>query len=134
MKVAFATQHALAVDAHFGWCPRLVIYEVSLAEACLAATHDFPPAAEDGDEDKLAPRLAALDGASLLYASAIGQSAAGRVRSLGIQVAKVEEGAPIQALLEKLRQVMAGSPPPWLRKAMAGIGPRPFVPEEEASP
>ena len=134
MKVAFATQDAVTVDAHFGWCPKLAVYEVGLDEARLVAVHEFAPGAEDGDEDKLAPRLEALAGAAVVYTTAIGQGAATRVRSLGVQAAKVAEGSTIDALLGQLRQVMAGHPPPWLRKAMSGAGPRPFDPEEVSSP
>jgi len=137
MKVAFATCTDAAVDAHFGWCPRLVVFEVGPGAATLVASHRFPPAVEDGDEDKLGPRLAALEGVALLYTTAIGPSAAGRVRAAGIQLARVDEGAPIDELLLKLHQVMAGSPPPWLRRAMTGSGPRPFdpsAPEEASTP
>jgi nitrogen fixation protein NifX len=134
MKAAFATQDLVHVDAHFGWCPRLAVYEVTPEGAALAATHEFPPGVEDGTEDKLKPRLAALEGCAVLYTSAIGGSAAGQVRSLGVQPAKVAEGSAIEALLLQLRQVMNGNPPPWLRKAMAGAGPRRFDPEEVATP
>ena len=134
MRAAFATQDLIHVDAHFGWCPRLAVYEVTLGGATLAATHEFPPGAEDGTEEKLRPRLAALAGCAVLYTTAIGGSAAGQVRSLGVQPAKVAEPTAIETLLAQLRQLMAGTPPPWLRKAMSGEGARRFDPEEVSTP
>lgn len=119
MKVAFSTQDLASVDAHFGWCPNLVVYEVDAAGARPLARHAFAPAREDGDEDKLAPRVEALAGCTILYTAAIGGSAAGRVRALGVHPARVAEGEPIATLLAKLRDLLAGTPPPWLRKAMS---------------
>ena len=61
MKVAFATQDQQRVDAHFGWARHLAVYQiVSPTELLLRArTSAFgEDLAEDGNEDKLAPKLA----------------------------------------------------------------------------
>jgi nitrogen fixation protein NifX len=108
-----------------------VIYEVTPAGSRLVATHAFPAAAEDGDEDKLAPRLAALAGCAILCSAAIGGSASARVRALGVHPAKVPDATPIAGLLEQLRAVLAGSTPPWLRRVLGrGDGAGPFDTEE----
>ena len=61
MKVAFATQDFQRVDAHFGWAKNIAIYDVS------ADAHSFVEVVrfdgkldEDGNEDKLGPKLEAI--------------------------------------------------------------------------
>jgi nitrogen fixation protein NifX len=131
MKVAFATQDLVTVDAHFGWCPNLIVYEVTPDGAQPVARHAFAAAREDGDEDKLAPRVEAIAACAILYAAAIGGSAAARVVALGVHPVQVREGERIAELLAKLCDVLAGTPPPWLRKAMLRDGAaRTFDPEE----
>ncbi|MEW5791735.1 MAG: nitrogen fixation protein NifX [Pseudomonadota bacterium] len=119
MKVAFATQDLKRVDAHFGWAKNIAIYEVS------PEGHQFVEAvqfdgnlAEDGNEDKLAPKLEAIKDCAILYVAAIGGSGAARVVAQQIHPVKVKEPESIADILEKLRVVLAGTPPPWLRKAM----------------
>lgn len=118
MKVAFATQDLTTVDAHFGWAQNLVVYEVTAGGARPVARHRFPEAKEDGDEDKLGERIEAIDDCAILYVAAIGGSGAARVVARGIHPIKARGPEPIADVLEKLRQVLAGTPPPWLRKAM----------------
>jgi nitrogen fixation protein NifX len=108
MKVAFATQDLVTLDAHFGWCPGLLVLEVTADGVRELARHAFPQGREDGDEDKL--------------------------QALGVHVQRAPEGAAIAALAEKLRIVLAGTPPPWLRRALdrdAGRAPRKAEPCSE---
>lgn len=119
MKVAFATQDLVTVNAHFGWAAYVMIYEVSPEGYAHVETHDFPGGLrEDGDEDKLLPKIEAIEDCAILYVAAIGGSGAARVVARKIHPIKVKEPEPIAALLEKLRAVLGGTPPPWLRKAL----------------
>ena len=118
MKVAFATQDLSTVDAHFGWAQNLVVYEVTPEGSRPVARHSFPEAREDGDEDKLGPRIEAIADCAILYVAAIGGSGAARVVARGVHPVKSRGPEPIAELLEKLRQVLCGTPPPWLRKAL----------------
>ncbi len=131
MKVAFATQDLAHVDAHFGWTPTLLVYEVTAEGAHPVAKHGFAEAAEDGDEDKLGPRIAAIADCAILYVAAIGGSGAARVVASGIHPIKARGPEPIAEVLEKLRAVLAGTPPPWLRKALRKGAPRPLDPSAE---
>lgn len=120
MKIAFATQDLQRVDAHFGWAKNLALYEISpdgfnLIEA-IQFTGDLQ---EDGNEDKLAPKIEAIKDCAILYVAAIGGSAAARVVANKIHPIKVNEPESIAEILAKLQVVLKGSPPPWLRKAMA---------------
>ncbi len=132
MKVAFSTQDLQRVDAHFGWAKNIAIYEVSAdGYQFLEAVQFDGELAEDGNEDKLAPKLEAIRDCSILYVAAIGGSGAARVVALRIHPIKVNEPEPITALLEKLQAVLQGTPPPWLRKVVNKGQKREFEIEEE---
>ena len=80
MKVAFATQDEQRVDAHFGWAKHLAIYDVTPEGFSFVQTYHFgEDLAEDGNEDKLAPKLDAIHDCAILYVAAIGGSGAARV-------------------------------------------------------
>jgi nitrogen fixation protein NifX len=120
MKVAFATQDQQRVDAHFGWAKHLAVYDVTPTDVTFV--QDFPfgeDLAEDGDEDKLAPKLDAIRDCAIVYVAAIGGSAAARVVAAKIHPIKVTAPEPILDILDKLQEVVKGTPPPWLRKALA---------------
>ncbi|MGO9437396.1 MAG: nitrogen fixation protein NifX [Terracidiphilus sp.] len=119
MKIAFTTQDLKRVDAHFGWAKNIAIYEV------LPEGHHFVQLVEfsgdlqeDGNEDKLAPKLDAIKDCAILYVAAIGGSGAARVVAQGIHPIKVNKPEEIDHLLTKLQDVLKGNPPPWLRKVL----------------
>ena len=119
MKVAFATQDLQRVDAHFGWAKNLAIYEVSpQGHHFIEAVRFDGDLKEDGNEDKLAPKIEAIKDCAILYVAAIGGSGAARVVASNIHPVKVREPEPINDLLIKMQEVLRGNPPPWLRKAL----------------
>ena len=120
MKVAFATQDLKRVDAHFGWAKNIAIYEIGPdGHSFLEAVQFDGDLQEDGNEDKLAPKIAAIKDCAILYVAAIGGSGAARVVANNIHPMKVNQPEEISDLLEKLQAVLRGTPPPWLRKALA---------------
>ena len=119
MKVAFATQDLKRVDAHFGWAKNIAIYEISESGHALVEAVQFDGELyEDGNEDKLAPKIEAIKDCAILYVAAIGGSGAARVVANNIHPMKVGQPEEITDLLAKLEDVLKGTPPPWLRKAM----------------
>lgn len=119
MKIAFATQDLKRVDAHFGWAKNIAIYEVSPEGHHFVELVEFAgDLEEDGNEDKLAPKLAAIEDCAILYVAAIGGSGAARVVAKNIHPVKVNQPEEIEGLLTKLEEVLKGNPPPWLRKAL----------------
>ena len=119
MKVAFSTQDKQRVDAHFGWAKNLAVYDVTPEGYHFVQNFEFGgKLEEDGDEDKLAPKLEAIHDCAILYVAAIGGSAAARVVAVKIHPIKVPQPEPILDILEKLQEVLKGTPPPWLRKAL----------------
>lgn len=119
MKIAFSTQDKQRVDAHFGWAKNILVYDVTPAGYSFVENFEFGgKLEEDGDEDKLAPKLEAIRDCAILYVAAIGGSAAARVVASKIHPIKVPQPEPILDILEKLQDVLKGTPPPWLRKAL----------------
>jgi nitrogen fixation protein NifX len=119
MKVAFATQDLKRVDAHFGWAKNISVYELDENGHSLIETIAFDgDLQEDGNEDKLGPKIEAVKDCAILYVAAIGGSGAARVVANNIHPIKVTQPENIEDLLNKLQAVLKGNPPPFLRKAM----------------
>ncbi|BCO25812.1 hypothetical protein MIZ03_0691 [Rhodoferax lithotrophicus] len=132
MKVAFATQDKESVNAHFGWAKSIVVYDVSPTGHQFVESFEFgDKLEEDGDEDKLAPKLEAIKDCAIVYVAAIGGSGAARVVAMKIHPIKVPQPEAIADILTKLQDVLNGTPPPWLRKALAKSGERTFDFEDE---
>jgi nitrogen fixation protein NifX len=132
MKIAFATQDLKRVDAHFGWAKNIAIYEVNPEGHHFVEAIQFAgDLQEDGNEDKLAPKIEAIKDCAILYVAAIGGSGAARVVANKIHPIKVHEPEDIGEILVKLQAVLKGTPPPWLRKVMLKGEERKFDFDEE---
>lgn len=133
MKIAFTTKDSEHINAHFGWASRIDIYEVDTAGYTFLESLEFQgDLKEDGNEDKLEPKLKALEGCTIIYVLAIGGSAAARLIGRNITPIKAQsEADKIQDVLTRLVQTLNGSPPPWLRKALQKCQPRSFEDELE---
>ncbi|MGV8891554.1 MAG: nitrogen fixation protein NifX [Burkholderiaceae bacterium] len=134
MKIAFATQDQKRVDAHFGWAKNIAIYEITKDGHSFVENFSFDgDLEEDGNEDKLAPKIDAIIDCAILYVAAIGGSGAARVVANKIHPVKVNQPEAILDILDKLQVVVNGTPPPWLRKAMQKGEEREFNFEDEVS-
>jgi nitrogen fixation protein NifX len=132
MKIAFATQDKERVDAHFGWAKSIDVYEISATGHHFVESFEFgDKLEEDGDEDKLAPKLEAIKDCAIVYVAAIGGSGAARVVAMKIHPIKVPQPESIAEILDKLQVVLQGTPPPWLRKALAKDNERAFDFEDD---
>lgn len=120
MKIAFTTSDRVHINAHFGWAKTIDVYEVSNEGYTFVETLTFGgDLQEDGNEDKLVPKLEALHDCTIVYVSAIGGSAAARLIKKRVTPIKARsESDEILDILERLVQTLNGSPPPWLRKAL----------------
>ncbi|WP_375778968.1 nitrogen fixation protein NifX [Bradyrhizobium sp. ma5] len=120
MKVAFATQDLRRVDAHFGWAKNIAIYDVAPSGHVFLKAVEFEgDLKQDGNDDKLAPKIEAIKDCAILYVAAIGGAGAARVVANKVHPIKVNKPEDILGLLEELERVLKGTPPPWLRKVMA---------------
>jgi len=132
MKVAFATEDRQHVDAHFGWAKTIAVYDVTPEEFHFVTAFEFAGnLEEDGNEDKLGPKLEAIKDCAILYVAAIGGSGAARVVARNIHPVKVAETQAIEDIMLRLQAVLAGNPPPWLRKALNKGGERVLDFEDE---
>lgn len=120
MKIAFATQDSIRINAHFGSAKQIDVYEINAEGYELAETITFGGNLnEDGNEDKLVPKLNALKDCTIVYVADIGPGAAARLINKNITPIKpTEPGGDIADVLDRLVITLKGSPPPWLRKAL----------------
>lgn len=119
MKVAFATEDLMRVDAHFGWARHIAIYEVSAeAQRLLEVVQFDGDLKDDGSEDKLAAKLEAIKGCAIVYVAAIGGSAAAKVVNLKVHPVKIPQPQAIDEIIARMQAMLKGTPPPWIRKAM----------------
>ncbi|MGM3306174.1 nitrogen fixation protein NifX [Anabaena sp. WFMT] len=120
VKIAFTTTDRIHVNAHFGWAKEIDVYEISDNGYEFLQTLKFEgDLKEDGNEDKITPKLEALNDCTIVYVVAIGGSAAARLIKKGVTPVKAKsEEEKIEEILNKLVTTLKGNPPPWLRKAL----------------
>lgn len=120
MQIAFTTEDQIHINSHFGWAKKIDVYNVSTEGYQFLKTLTFEgDLKEDGNEDKLIPKLEALKDCTIVYVSAIGGSAAARLIKNKITPIKAySEADKITDVLNKLVETLKGNPPPWLRKAL----------------
>jgi nitrogen fixation protein NifX len=120
VKIAFTTTDRIHVNAHFGWAKEIDVYEISDNGYEFLETLKFEgDLKEDGNEDKITPKLDALNDCTIVYVVAIGGSAAARLIKKGVTPVKAKsEEEKIEEILNKLVTTLKGNPPPWLRKAL----------------
>jgi len=147
VKVALATHDMATVNAHFAGARTLAIYDVTSEGWSFVEAVQFDEASnedgtanhkDDSGDDRISVRLEALEGCALLFVKAIGGPAAARVVNARIHPIKVQEDEPVERVLERVRGMLDGAPPPWLRKAMgtaacanAGGGKPAFMDDDE---
>ncbi len=139
MRVAFATQDRSRVDAHFASAKTFLFYDVGPEGHTFLEAVQFDNVSqeegkhqEDGD-DRLASKIKALEGSSLLFVRAIGGPAAARVVRARVHPIKLPDDEAITTVIERVRTMLTTNPPPWLRKVLrdAESGPDRFLDDEE---
>lgn len=120
MKIAFTTSDNAHINAHFGWAKKIDVYEIDQKGYEFVETLRFDgDLKEDGNEDKLVPKVNALHDCTIVYVSAIGGSAAARLIKNKITPVKARsDDQEISEVLTELVKTLNGNPPPWLRKAL----------------
>jgi len=118
LRVAFATGDRKHVDQHFGSAEGFSVYLVTASGHAFAEAVRFAAAEEDGNEDKLAERIAALEDCAAVYVQAVGSSAIQRLLAVGVQPLKVMPGLPIADAIAGLRKEIAAMSAPWIVRAL----------------
>ena len=117
MKVAFASTDSIHIDEHFGRAAEFRIWEVGPDDASFRGVVQVSNVTGD-EADRIESRCAGLADCALVYVAEIGGPAAARLVAKKIHPVKSKDQAPIADTIAKLQEVLRGSPPPWLRKAM----------------
>jgi nitrogen fixation protein NifX len=117
MKVAFTSTTGEMIDQHFGMTDSFCIWEVGPEEARFLETVQVGKSGDD-EEDKIASRIALLTGCAIIYTMQIGGPAAAKAVANKIHPMKTGKEVAVAEIVEKLQEVLRGTPPPWLRKAM----------------
>jgi len=136
LKIAIATNDLENLNAHFGSAKKFAVYEVWKTGHRFLAAHEFSNVTKqkgkhDDQDDKITPKVEALEGCTLLFALAIGGPSAAKVVRAGIHPIKRKEPQPISEVLEETRVMLNGTPPPFLRKILGTFEKPSFMDEEE---
>jgi len=119
MKVAFTSSDGKTIDQHFGMAAEYCIWEIG-PDTAEPVTRVSPLITEGDEEDRTSARANAVAGCAIVYTVQIGGPAAAKLVARKIHPMKTGAELPIVEPVSKLQQVLKGTPPPWLRKAMAG--------------
>jgi nitrogen fixation protein NifX len=117
VKVAFATNDATRVDASFEAATHIAVYDVGMFGHRLLECVPFSPDEDEMDDDS-DRRFGAVSGSVILYVSFIEEHNAARIITRNIHPVQVDRAERIGDLLTRLSEKLAGTPPPWLRKAV----------------
>jgi nitrogen fixation protein NifX len=80
----------------------------------------FLEASQDGNEGRLAAKIALIENCVAVYCEAVGASAIRQLLAKGIQPIKVPGGTRIDAVISQLQQDWLAGPAGWLAKAIRG--------------
>ena len=134
MKVAFATQDLERVDAHFGWAKNIAIYELTPESyQFLEAVQFAGDLQEDGNEDKLLPKLDAIKDCVILVRRRHRRVRRGARRRAKYSSDESAAAGKNHRSSRETQVVLRGSPPPWLRKILSKGGARTFDFDEETA-
>lgn len=123
LKVGFATSDRVLVDQHFGATLGFAIYAVDGDQARLVELAEFPTESMDGNENKLADKIAALDGCAAVYCLAVGGSAVRQLLASGVQPLRLDTQTPIEELLVQLKQAVRCGGVAWIDQHLKRSGP-----------
>ena len=118
VRIACASNDAINVDGHFGSCSQFMIYQVSAEEVRLIDIRGTEIPAGLEVDDKNAFRAELIQDCQVLYIASVGGPAAAKIVKLGIHPMKLPGNESIIDIIGQLQTVIAGTPPPWLAKAM----------------
>jgi nitrogen fixation protein NifX len=117
MKVAFTSSDGRTIDQHFGQASEYCIWDVGPDHAEFL-TKVSPLITEGDEEDRTKARANAVSECAIVCTVQIGGPAAAKLVARKIHPMKTATEVPIAEMVAKLQEVLRGTPPPWLRKAM----------------
>ena len=118
MRVAFTSSSGESIDLHFGHADHFFVWEIGPESA--APVGRVEALAVGDEEDRTAARAGAIAGCAIVYTQQIGGPAAAKLVARRIHPMKTGADVPVAEAIARLQGVLRGTPPPWLRKALAG--------------
>ena len=120
MRIAFTSTDNARVDQHFGQASEYCIWEVGpeRSEFLTKVSPLVPAGAALDEEDRTTARANAVAGCAIVCTVQIGGPAAAKLVARKIHPMKTGAEVAIADVVARLQQVLRGTPPPWLRKAM----------------
>lgn len=116
LKLAVTSNHLEQIDGHFGSCLRALVYEISAEGWQLVEVRPI-----DCTESGMARTDYIVDlirDCDMLATLSIGGPAAAKVTRADIHPLKEATPCSCESLLQKLTNVIAGTPPPWIAKIL----------------
>ncbi|WP_138464804.1 nitrogen fixation protein NifX [Poseidonocella sp. HB161398] len=123
LRVAIATNDMENLNAHFGSAKKFAVYDVTPTGHSFVEAHEFAKFTKqsgkhDDQDDKITPKIEAIAGSAILFALAVGGPSAAKLVKAGIHPIKRKGPEPITDVLEQVRVMLNGTPPPFLRKIL----------------
>ncbi|GAA5214946.1 NifB/NifX family molybdenum-iron cluster-binding protein [Corallincola platygyrae] len=115
--MAVTSNNQEQLDGHFGSCLRVLVYEVNAEGYQLM---DVRPVTCDVSGDKRTQyMLDLISDCQILATLSVGGPAAAKITRASIH--PIKQAGPVAAseLLSKLQNVLAGSPPPWIKRLLS---------------
>ena len=119
MKVAFTTSTGIEVDMNFRKSMSFTLWDVGPDEAYYVTTVWI---ADDVgcEDDRIAARVKALSGCSIVCAREINGPAAAKLAAGSIHSLKTGVTIPVEEIIGRLKNMLRGTQAPWIRKARIG--------------
>lgn len=118
LRVAFATTDMKHVNQHFGSAQNFAVYLIDSESFDMLEATEFGKLDQNGNEDKLADKIAMLQGCAVVYCQAVGPVAVKQLMAMGVHPFKVNEGSSIPLLIGELQEEMRSGPPKWLARVI----------------
>ena len=145
VKIAITTNSLTEVDAGLANAGQVVVYDVSAGTSEFLDCIQFRGGARKGlasgeskkgpgggkgcamddltngvTTDRMAERVEALDGCSVLFTLGLSDLHAVHVKRRGIFPVKMEKSRSVDDVVESLQTMLKNNPPLWLRRALRG--------------
>jgi len=117
MKVAFTTSTGVEVDQNFRKTTSFTIWDVGPDEAYYVTTVRIADDTTGCEDDRIATRVRALSGCSIVCAREINGPAAAKLAARSIHPMRTGVPTSVEEIISRLKNVLRGTPAPWIRKA-----------------
>jgi nitrogen fixation protein NifX len=117
IRVACASNGGEELDGHFGSARRFLIYQVSATDIRLVDIRSTLGAESANDRNSY--RVSLIKDCHVVYVVNLGGPAMAKVIKADIHISQHPDGGDARETLKALQGVLAGSPPPWLKKLIA---------------